>query len=291
MRMERKGVKRGVSVYSYAGEYGVTMTLEDIFADIHSMGARGLEILGNSHIPDYPNPSEAWIERWFELMEKYDLVPVEYGHWVDSRLYQGRELSTEESLEMLIRDFKIANRLGFPILRTKLGVIDETLTPVKNWKEFITAALPYAEKYNVVMCPEIHEPTTLDSAMVQEYCEFIDKTGTKHFGLNIDFGIFREKELPKDQMDPGRPPMEHSKPEELGPYLPYVYCCHAKFIEMSDDLEEIYIPYDRIIAVLQENNWDGYVLSEYEGFHRGQPGVASDQVRRQHAMLKRLIGE
>lgn len=114
MRMERKGVKRGVSVYSYAGEYGVTMTLEDIFADIHSMGARGLEILGNSHIPDYPNPSEAWIERWFELMEKYDLVPVEYGHWVDSRLYQGRELSTEESLEMLIRDFKIANRLGFP---------------------------------------------------------------------------------------------------------------------------------------------------------------------------------
>jgi len=47
----------------------------------------------------------------------------------------------------------------------------------------------------------------------------------------------------------------------------------AKFIEMSDDLEEIYIPYDRIIAVLQENNWDGYVLSEYEGFHRGQPGV------------------
>lgn len=62
MRMERKGVKRGVSVYSYAGEYGVTMTLEDIFADIHSMGARGLEILGNSHIPDYPNPSEAWIE-------------------------------------------------------------------------------------------------------------------------------------------------------------------------------------------------------------------------------------
>ena len=91
------------------------------------------------------------------------------------------------------------------------------------------------------MCPEIHEPTTLDSAMVQEYIEFIEQTGTKHFGLNIDFGIFREKKLPKDD-EKGRPPFRHSRPEELGLYLPYVYCCHAKFIEMSDDLEELYIP-------------------------------------------------
>lgn len=290
MRIDKPGAKRGVSVFSYAGDYGVTMQLEDILADIHNMGARGLEILANSHIPDYPHPSEAWVERWFELLNKFDLVPVEYGHWVDSRLYAGRELTTEESLAMLVRDFKIAHMLGFRILRTKLGVIDETLTPVQNWKEFIQAALPYAEKYDVVMCPEIHEPTTLDSAMVQEYIEFIEQTGTKHFGLNIDFGIFREKRLPKDD-EKGRPPFRHSRPEELGLYLPYVYCCHAKFIEMSDDLEELYIPYERIVSVLEEHNWDGYLLSEYEGFHRGEPGYASDQVRRHQAMLKRLIGE
>lgn len=39
--------KRGVSIYSYAGEYGVTMTLEDMFAEMHSIGAKGLEILAN----------------------------------------------------------------------------------------------------------------------------------------------------------------------------------------------------------------------------------------------------
>ncbi|WP_219621295.1 hypothetical protein [Neobacillus cucumis] len=52
--------KRGVSLYSYAGEFGVTMTLEDMFAEMNDIGARGLEILANSHIEGYPNPSKEW---------------------------------------------------------------------------------------------------------------------------------------------------------------------------------------------------------------------------------------
>jgi hypothetical protein len=41
------------------------------------------------------------------------------------------------------------------------------------------------------MCPEIHQPTALKSKFVDEYVNFIEKTGTKHFGLNIDFGVFQ----------------------------------------------------------------------------------------------------
>lgn len=135
--------KRGVSLYSYSGEYGVTMTLEDMFAEIHSIDAKGVEILANAHIEGYPNPSEEWLENWDRLIEMYELVPAEYGHWVDSRLYPGRELTTQESYEMLIRDIKLASRLGFKVLRTKLGVIDDILTPVANWREFIEMALAW----------------------------------------------------------------------------------------------------------------------------------------------------
>lgn len=290
----KKGPKRGVSIYSYAGEYGVTMTLEDMLSDMHDMGAKGLEILGNSHVLDYPHPSEAWLENWDRLIAKYDLIPVEYGHWVDSRLYKGRELTTEESVAMLERDFKIANRLGFTILRTKLGVIDGTLTPVKNWREFIKRALPLAEKYNVRMCPEIHEPTILKSKMIDDYVEFIEQTGTKYFGLNIDFSVFRTRELSKEEkgdIDFGGRPMEHSKVEEIIPLLPYVYCCHAKFLKMTEDFKEAVIPYEEIINVLQKHKWDGYLLSEYEGPYRSVPGYTSEQLRRQHIMMKRLLGE
>ncbi len=155
--------KRGVSAYSYHGEYDVTMTLWDIFREISDIGGCGLEILANSHIEGYPNPSDEWLHAWDEMCRADGVVPVEYGHWADSRLHKGRTLRVDESVAMLERDFKIANRLGFKILRTKLGVIDDTLTPVENWREFIAAALPLAEKFDVRMCPEVHSPSLLKS--------------------------------------------------------------------------------------------------------------------------------
>jgi sugar phosphate isomerase/epimerase len=276
-----KGPKRGVSLYSYHGEFGISMTLEDCFKDIYDTGSQGLEILANGHIPNYPEPTEEWIDHWYELINKYNLIPVEYGHWVDSRLYKGRELSTQESYDMLVRDIKLANKLGFTVGRTKLGVIDGTLTPVTNWREFIEMALPVAEEYNFKMCPEIHAPTLLKSKMIDDYVDFIEKTGTKYFGINIDFGVF----MSRGGAAPG------SQPEDMIPLLPYVYCCHAKFYNMSDDLIETTIPYDRILQILKENNWDGYLLSEYEGINRTVSGYPSDQMRRQHVMMKRYLGE
>jgi sugar phosphate isomerase/epimerase len=286
--------KRGVSLFSYAGEYGVSMNLEDMLVEMHDMGARGLEILANAHIEGYPNPSQEWLENWDRLIEKYNIVPVEYGHWVDSRLYEGRELTTEESYDMLVQDFKLANRLGFKILRTKLGVIDDILSPVKNWREFVEMALPMAEKYDVVMCPEIHAPTLLKSKMVDDYVEFIEKHATKHFGLNIDFGVFETKRLPESEWGPNdfiMPESDHSPVEDIIPLLPYVYCCHAKFLKMSDDFEEVTIPYERIINTLKEHNWDGYLLSEYEGPYKDEIGFARKQVRMHHVMMKKILGE
>lgn len=285
------GIQRGVSIYSYSGEFGISMDLEDCFADMYDYGAHGLEILANGHIVGYPYPTDAWVEHWFELLDKYEIVPVEYGHWVDSRLYEGRELTTQESYEMLVRDIKLAARLGFKVMRTKLGVIDDTNTPVKNWREFIHMALPVAEEYDVRMCPEIHMPTALRSKMVDDYVEFIEKENTKYFGLNVDFGTFQNK-FDSDFRLPGMPrdggPC--SVPEDLIPLLPYVYCCHAKFNHMDENFEETTIPYDEIIHVMRKHQWEGYLLSEYEGPNKQVCGFVSEQLRRQHVMMKRILG-
>lgn len=278
--------ERGVSLYSYSGEYGVTMTMEDCFADMYDMEAPGLEILANGHIENYPHPTDEWVENWFALLDRYEIVPVEYGHWVDSRRIPGHELTTQESYESLVTDIKLASRLGFTVMRTKLGVIDEILTPVRNWQEFTEMALPVAEEHNVRMCPELHQPTQLKSAMVDEYVEFIERTGTKHFGLNIDFGVFQTADrLQIPGMD-----NEPSAPEDMIDLLPYTFACHAKFTNMTDDLVDPTHPYEEILAILVEQNWNGYLLSEYEG-PKEVLGHASDQLRRQHVMMKRLLGE
>ena len=287
--------KRGVSIYSYSGELYVTMTLEDCMADMYGMDARGIEILANGHIEGYPNPSDAWVKNWHALCAKYNIVPVEYGHWVDSRMHEGRELTTKESYDTLVRDLKLANRLGFTVARTKLGVIDNTLTPVKNWREFIKMAIPEAQKLNVRMCPEIHSPTRLKSKMLDDYVDFIEKEKTTPwFGLNIDFGVFLNKPTAAMQAQMkgmGGTMTAGDKVEDIVPLLPFVHACHAKFVNMSDDFVETTTPYDEIIATLIKHNWDGYMLSEYEGSNKDVPGYSSDQLRKQHVLMKRLLGE
>ena len=288
-RYDRKGPKRGIALYSYSAEFGLTKTLEDCFEDVHDMGAHGIEILANTHIENYPYPTDEWVEKWWRLCDKYEIVPVEYGNWIDSHVLGNRDLTTEESVEMLKRDIRLAHRLGFTVMRTKMPVINDLLEPVLNWREIIEGALPLAEELGIKMCPEIHTPSNLHGKLVTDFVDFIKETGTENFGLNIDFSVFRTEFSEGEWRDPNYTP---NKPEDIIPLLPYIYCCHAKFIHMSDDFRETTIPYPEIIRVLQENGYEGYLLSEYEGADKYEDGYEVGQTpRKQHIMLKNLLGD
>lgn len=286
--MSKKGPKRGVSFYSYSAEFGFEKNLEDCFEDAHDMGATGIEILANAHIENYPYPTDAWVDNWFYLCHKYQVEPVEYGHWVDSHILQDRDLTTEESIAFLERDLRLASRLGFRILRTKMPVISDDLEPVLNWREIIKGALPLAERLGLVMCPEIHTPTNLKSKIVKDYVDFINETGTKNFALNIDFSVFRVHFSPGEYIIPG---YVANEPADIIPLLPYIACCHAKFFNISDDFEETTIPYKEILNILVEHSWDGYLLSEYESGNKYEPGYEVGQtLRKQHIMMANILG-
>ena len=282
-----KGPKRGVSLYSYSAEFGFEKTLEDCFEDLFDMGAHGIEILANTHIENYPNPPQEWVERWYALCNKYEIVPVEYGHWVDCRVFQDRTLSTGEAIERLKVDMVLAAKLGFHIMRTKMSVITDDLDPVENWKEIILGVLPLAEELDLKLCPEIHIPTNLKSKMVSDYIDFIKETGTKNFGLNIDFSVFRTAFNPGEHVPDT---FVRNEPEDIIPLLPYVYCCHAKLFHMSEDFKETMVPYEEILRILKDSRWDGYLLSEYEGSDKYEPGYEVGlTLRRQHIMMKNIL--
>ena len=170
-----------------------------------------------------------------------------------------------------------------------MPVINGALEPVENWREIIKGALPLAEKLGLVMLPEIHTPSNLKGKMVSDYVEFIQETGTKNFGLNIDFSVFRTGFGEGEYRSPD---YKANAPEDIIPLLPYIYCCHAKFINMSDDFEETTIPYPEIIKILKDHEWNGYLLSEYEGADKYEEGYEVGQtLRKQHIMLKNLLGD
>ena len=86
----------------------------------------------------------------------------------------------------------------------------------------------------------------------------------------------------------------YSDPKLLRDYVPYVKHIHGKFYEMLPEGREYSIPYDEIIPVLIEGGYDGYLSSEYEGNRHIQdafPVDSVEQVRRQHAMFRHLLGE
>lgn len=83
-------------------------------------------------------------------------------------------------------------------------------------------------------------------------------------------------------------------PKDLLLILKYCKHIHAKFWEMSKGPEyyDTQINYDEIIPVLLQGGFDGYLCSEYEGQGRLDAGDVDEvgEVRRQHIMLKKMLG-
>lgn len=293
--------QRGISLYSYENLLGKVMTLDDAFEEMADTGATCFEFL-TSYIPGYPNPSAKWVDHYWMLCEKYHMQPAELGHWAETHLHRGPRMSEEEILEELKQDFRLANLLGFKSLRTKITCTNVLCDPEPGWQSYIEKALPYAEKYDVKMQNEVHLPTTLHTPHIRdEYLDFIHRTGTTHFGFNIDFGTFQNKPTEGLEFMNMSDYKDVTKPEEIKEFLPYTLTCHAKFTNMSEDFEEVTIPYREVIQIMIDNGWSGNLVSEYEGYWRftaerdpehfaGAMVEIPDQVRRHQIMLRNILG-
>lgn len=288
------GFQYGVSLYSYTDDIGTVMGLDEALDHAADTGATGIEILSESHIPAYPEPPAAWIDHWFARIEALGLTPTNMACWVDTRLTLAHDMSEEQAAAQLARDLRLAHRLGFGFIRPKFGVIDEELTPHPVWRGAVERVLDLAEKLAITIIPEIHAPTPIRHPVTEAYVDFIQKTGTKNFGLLIDTGIFQDRPLPYwpgetpeirkaalSFLDGIKVPVEHLA--EVIDYVPFI---QAKFHHIDENLHDHHIPWERIIPMLKKLNYTGYLSSEYEGVR--DPWVAIEQVRRQHCLIRKL---
>lgn len=322
------GIKRGVSLYSYQEEYFLRkMNLEDCIKAVSDMGATGIEIIPEQMINEYPNLSDAFLEKWFGWMKQYNVVPTCADVFLESLLFKNRILSDGELVDLMERDLKVASQLGCTVIRTLCT------TPTR----IIEKSLPLAEKYNVKIGLEIHAPLDLTSAWFDPYQNLIDKYGTKWFGIIPDMGVFEKRPsrihaeravrdgahqnivthvtesymagVSKDKINADIQKMGangvdfawlnkvyrtlYTDPQALRKHKDYIYHIHAKFYDMLDDCTDDCLDYDNVVAVLKDIGYTGYLSSEYEGNRTIQdafPVDSVEQVRRQHEMFKRLLG-
>lgn len=178
-------LKRGVTLYSYQEEfYTGAMTLADCMAELESMGCESVELLPEQMATGYPDIPVAWVDEWRRLVEKHRLTPTCMDCFVDTTCGGHRNMDLSEAVEALHTYMKVAKRLGFSMIRPTTGPVEEGAVAM------VQAALPYAEKLDVKIAPEIHAPIRLRSKYIDEYLELIAKSGAKHFGFTLDLGIF-----------------------------------------------------------------------------------------------------
>lgn len=323
-------IKRGVSFYSYQDEcYLGKLDLEGCIREVAEMGADGIEIISEAIIPDFPNPSQVWVDTWFSLMEKYRTKPVCYDMFMDGQIIDGKDITEEQAVEIMERNIKLAARLGFRFLRVVYTI------PLS----IIEKSLPCAEHYNVIMGLELHPPFRLGTPQVDQYVAFIERTKTKFFGLIPDFGIFIERPIPAlerkaikrgakpevvrvihdcycskktyeesleeiQKMNPNQEDLKWLKdafgytycdPELLKNYIPYIVHVHAKVYDMEDGIDPS-VDNETIFRVLKENGWEGYVCTEYEGqrIYHDMEGDGIDNlelIRSHHRMMERYINQ
>ncbi|GAB2833049.1 sugar phosphate isomerase/epimerase family protein [Microbacterium insulae] len=283
----------GVSLYSYTGDMNTVLTLDDAMAEIASVGATGIEILGESNVRRYPSPPASWIDDWHASLERHGLIPTNYCSWVDIGLSRGRDLTVEEGAAVLRRDIELASTLGFTTIRPKFGVVSMDLDPHPDWEPIVTANLDLAAERGIVICPEIHAPTPIKHQVVDEYIAFIERSGSENFKLMIDTGIFQREVTTAIQ--PGMSEEGHKEGwmrplavpmQDLVDVLPYVGFIQTKFFDIDENLVDAQIPWAEIIQTLVTHDYQGWLSSEYEGeraVYRGQ-----EQVRRHHALMRSL---
>lgn len=324
-------VKRGVSLYSYQQTMMLNrMTLEEAIRELSDIGAYGVEAMGQVVIKDYPNPTNEWISKWWDLLDKYGVTPVAYTNFHDKYLQKKAPMTVDENLEYQTREFILGKKLGFRKFRMLVG------TPVP----LLEAAIPVAEKMGVWMGIEIHAPIPLKCKLIDKIVSLAEKN-PETIGLYPDMGIFTKyprpyareqqikagtltreialyiedaykKGMAKDEVAArvkGMKPKQgdtnyietvyraganYQDPKDLIPLLKYCKNIHGKFYEMTpgDEFNDTQITYDTVVPVLMQNGYDGYICSEYEGQRSMQIADVDevDQVRRQHVMLKRILG-
>lgn len=284
----------GVSLYSFMGDYGTVLDLETALAAVADVNATGVEILGEGHVAGYPSPSTAWIDDWFRLLEKYSLTPTNYGSWIDTRLHRGRSMTAVEGAQTLQRDLRLAKQLGFSFVRPKIGVVSSDLIPDPIWGEAVERSLDLAHELDVIICPEIHSPTPIKHEVVDEYIELIERTGTKHFGLLLDTGIFQDRPIPlaPGQTRETRPAFMDGiavDPADVADIAKYVVFIQAKFHDIDENLVDQQIPWVPVLRALKDSGYTGYLSSEYEGDRI--PWRSIEQVRRQHSLMRKTVSE
>ena len=63
-------------------------------------------------VPEYPYPSDRWLNEFRELLQKHGLQPICYSAYIDYGIRTDRDLTEEEIIQFTVNDMIYAKKAG-----------------------------------------------------------------------------------------------------------------------------------------------------------------------------------
>ncbi len=322
--MKDSNIKLGISLYSLTIDYFLRRyDLERCLATAQELGAEGIEIVAAMMVPGYPWPTAAWCEDFQKLLQKYRLAPVSYSAYVDMGLRSDRDLNEPEIVQFTKNDLEIASRMGFQVVRTQHAISPATLEKmvpyaakldvwlgvelhvphtihVPVWREYFGLFDKYGSD---------HIGIVPDFGVFQEYPHLpwfhqAAELGMRQKTLDVlcplqRRGVTEEEALKQvpDLTDAERPiahelfkDFHPAALEDIGPMVKHSRYMHGKFYHIDENFHDACIPYDRILPLVRDHGFKGFIASEYEGHQFDESIDATEQLKRHLTMEKRILG-
>lgn len=303
------------------------MTLEDCIRVAKEMGAEGYEIVATQMIPSYPYVSDKFLGEIRAISEYYDIKPVCYSANMDRGLRGDRNLTEDEMLERAIQDMKSANRMGCTVMREQYLLSPSAMARLAPFAEDYNVKVGIEihnpeTPYTPIMREyyETFEKTgSKHLGFVPDFGMFATKPNKPHWDTALaQGGSLKHLEMARDlkyQEVPQEEAMAKLREagaaecvlvaaqgmynfvqfrkdckrelEGLKEIMPYCFHMHAKFHYLDSNLEEASIPYDEILPVIRDSEYDGFIVSEYEDHDSGR---SIEMTERHMNMMKRFFG-
>lgn len=324
-------IKRGVSLYSFQNEtFQGKLTRDDCIRISCELGANGIEVIGEQSFWGWPeygyDPAD--VAAWHESIRTYGGVPVSHDFMLDYKRYKGREMPLDEQVASVRKDIDFGAVLGVKYIRALVSIAPEVLVAAAPYAEEkgikilieVHAPLHFDHPW-IIRHAEAFEKANSDAlgflpdmgmflhafppvfverfkrqgvpAPIADYIvkAYEDRVLSEYIILNVQHMGGSGPAIAMAELTRHNAAFE---PRRMLDYMHRIHNIHGKFYQMTEDCVEPSIPYDKVVAVLQQGGYQGYICSEYEGnrwIEDAEEPDSVEQVRRQQVMLARLLGE
>ncbi|MBU3101134.1 MULTISPECIES: sugar phosphate isomerase/epimerase family protein [Clostridium] len=319
-------IKLGVTLYCFTAEYarGI-LSFEDCVRIAAQMGAEGYEVVGTQMNPSYPYVSDEFLGLVQNCTQKYGIKPICYSANQDRGMIPGRNLTEDELLASAIIDLKSAHKLGCKIMRAQYLLSPKALGRLAPYAEEYgikvgieihnpeTPSTPIVKEYIEV----IKESGSKFIGLIPDFGCFATKPNKPIWDDALKAGAklehlelaakMRYDDVPKEEtrkklieVGAGGPVFgalegmygfvqfrKEPDLEGLKNIIPYCFHFHGKFHYMDEQNHEASIPYQEILPVIQNSDFEGYIMSEYEDHASGR----AIEMTKKHLMMERKLLE